>query len=75
MKNNRRSLIGAIVILAAGAPSALQAQTMQPFKPLAQGPTGGVGRRPRRWRTLTGGGMIGVAIAAVVLWVMSKPKK
>ena len=75
MKNNRRSLLAAIAILAAGAPNGLRAQAMQPVKPLSQGPMAAAGRRPRRWRTLTGGGLIGVAIAAAVLWIMSKPKK
>jgi hypothetical protein len=53
-----------------GVPMRSHAQSVQPR---SQGPSG-IGR-PRRRRSLTGAGLIGVAIAGAVLWVLSKPKK
>ena len=71
MNSNRRALLAAALVL--GFAPGLSAQPVRPV----MGPpreTCGSGRLRRR-RTFTSGGLIGVAIAAAVIWFLAKPKK
>lgn len=66
MTLNRRSLFAAVVAFGLGSAHATSSNG-------AAAPPVGVGRRRRR--SFSWGGMAGVGIAGVILWMLAKPKK